>query len=328
MQKSAIELTDPIERHINRDFVRLRPELTVGEALLEIRRQRPASRIIYFYVLDAEGKLLGVVPTRRLLLNEFEARLADVMIHPVISMSLHCTVAQACEHFILHRLLAFPVVDDEQRLVGTIDVEIYTKEIGEMERWERNDDLFQLLGVQMAANKAGNPAAAFRSRFPWLLCNIAGGLVAAGITSLFEADLQRTVALALFVPVTLSLAESVSIQSVSLALQLMRGRQPTGAEIGLWLRREGVVGALLGLGTSAIVALVALVWMGNARLAASLLLGISGGVTGAAVLGLAMPATLRWFDRDPQVAAGPIALATADMLTLLLYFGLARWLLG
>ena len=68
--------------------------------------------------------------------------------------------------------------------------------------------------------------------------------------------------------------------------------------------------------------------MGNARLAASLLLGISGGVTGAAVLGLAMPATLRCFDRDPQVAAGPIALATADMLTLLLYFGLARWLLG
>lgn len=216
MQKNALELTDPIERHINRDFVRLRPELTVGEALLEIRRQRPASRIIYFYVLDSDGKLLGVVPTRRLLLHEFEARLADVMIHPVISMSLHCTVAQACEYFILHRLLAFPVVDDEQRLVGTIDVEIYTKEIGEMERWERNDDLFQLLGVQMAASKAGNPAAAFRSRFPWLLCNIAGGLVAAAITSLFEADLQRTVALALFVPVTLSLAESVSIQSVKI----------------------------------------------------------------------------------------------------------------
>jgi magnesium transporter len=328
MQKNAIDLTDPIERHINRDFVRLRPELTVGEALLEIRRQRPASRIIYFYVLDDQGRLLGVVPTRRLLLNEFEARLSEVMIHPVISMSLRCTVAQACEHFILHRLLAFPVVDDEQRLVGTIDVEIYTQEIGEMECWERNDDLFQLLGVQMAASKAGNPAAAFRSRFPWLLCNIAGGLIAAAITSLFEADLQRTLALALFVPVTLSLAESVSIQSVSLALQLMRGRQPTGAEIGLWLRREGMVGILLGLGTSAIVALVALVWIGNPRLAASLLLGISGGVTGAAVIGLAMPATLHYFDRDPQVAAGPTALALADMLTLVLYFGLARWLLG
>jgi magnesium transporter len=328
MQQTDLDLNDPIDRHVNRDFVRLRPELTVGEALLEIRRQRPASRIIYFYVLDDQGRLLGVVPTRRLLLSEFEAKLGDVMIHPVISIPHTATVADACENFILHRLLAFPVVDEEQRLVGTIDVEIYTKEVGEMERWERNDDLFQLIGVHMAATKAGNPAVAFRSRFPWLLCNIAGGLVAAAISSLFEADLRKTVALALFVPVTLSLAESVSIQSVSLALQLIRGRQPTGGEIGLWLRREGVVGLLLGLATSGLVALVALLWIGNPRLAASLLLGISGGVAGAAVIGLALPAALHWFDRDPHVAAGPIALAAADMLTLLLYFSLARWLLG
>ncbi len=91
---------------------------------------------------------------------------------------------------------------------------------------------------------------------------------------------------------------------------------------------ELITGFLLGSASGCVVGLVAFAWLGHLRLAVCLLGGISGGVAAAAGFGLAMPFLLRLLRREPQVAAGPIALAVADMLTLLLYFNLARWLLA
>ena len=90
------------------------------------------------------------------------------------------------------------------------------------------------------------------------------------------------------------------------------------------LRRELATGILLGLACAAAVALVAFLWLHDLRLVACLLGGIGGGVTAAAILGVAMPNILRLLNRNPQVAAGPIALASADMVTLLVYFSFAR----
>jgi magnesium transporter len=84
---------------------------------------------------------------------------------------------------------------------------------------------------------------------------------------------------------------------------------------------------MLGLGAGSVIAMVALVWLGQARVALCLLGGIAGGVAGAAVLGTALPFVLRLLRREPRVAAGPIALAGADVITILLYLNLARWLL-
>ena len=173
-----------------------------------------------------------------------------------------------------------------------------------------------------------SPLAAFRGRFPWLAANIVGGIVAAILSGMFEAELRQTVSLALFIPVVLALAESVSIQSVSLALQMLHGRQPTLAGIARTLRVESATGALLGLASAVAVAGIALVWLRDPTLGACILGGITGGVTVAAVIGAAMPNILRFFDREPQVAAGPIALAATDMATLTIYFSIARWLLG
>jgi magnesium transporter len=93
------------------------------------------------------------------------------------------------------------------------------------------------------------------------------------------------------------------------------------------LTRELATGLMLGLAAGASVALVGLVWLGHARVALCLLGGIAGGVTGAAVLGTALPFVLRLLRLEPRVAAGPIALAGADVVTILLYLNLARWLL-
>jgi magnesium transporter len=93
------------------------------------------------------------------------------------------------------------------------------------------------------------------------------------------------------------------------------------------LRREGGTGVMLGGACAVLIGLVSLVWIGNVGVALCLLGAIVGGVTGAALIGFAMPVVLRLLQRDPRVASGPIALALADMLTLLIYFNLARWLL-
>jgi magnesium transporter len=321
-------LNDPIVRHIRTDFPRLHIKQTVGEALTAIRENPPEGRIIYFYVVDDENRLRGVVPTRRLLLSSPDVPLGDIMVREVIVIPSTATILDACEFFIFHRLLACPVVDAESRLLGIVDVELYTDELSDLDRKAGSDELFQLIGVHLTDARVASPVYAFRSRFPWLLTNIAGGILAALMLGVFRAELETAVALALFIPVVLALSESVSIQSLSLALQALRGREPTVGAILKKLKTEIMTGLFLGAASGTVVGIAAIMWLGRTRVAWCLLGGIGGGVTCAATIGAAMPYLLRLFQREPHVAAGPIVLASVDMATLLIYFTTARLLLG
>ena len=298
-----------------------------GTLWTAIRNSSIDGRVVYFYVVDQQHRLTGVVPTRRLLLSPLEQRIADIMIRDVVALPQAATVLEACEFFILHRLLAFPVIDEQRRILGIVDVELYTDELRDLDRNIQSDDLFQLVGIHLTEAQQSNPWISFRKRFPWLLANIGGGILAAFLSGVFETELQHTVALAMFIPVVLALSESVSIQSVSLALQALHGRQPTLRLILSKVRIESLTGILLGSASAALVSLVAVMWLRNNWLGVVLLGGIAGSVACSAMIGVAMPTTFRFLDRDPQVASGPVALASADMVTLLIYFNLARWLL-
>lgn len=321
-------LNDPVTLHMRTNIARLRAGHTVAQALESLREQPPEGRIVYFYVTDEMDHLQGVVPTRRLLLEAPDRPLESLMVRNVISIPATATVVDACEFFMFHRLLAFPVVDGQQRLLGSVDVELYTDELNDLDRREGNDELFQLIGVHLTDSQQAQPWTAFRQRFPWLLANIAGGVLAAFISGFFEAELRKAVALALFIPVVLALAESVSIQSVSLSLKSLGRSQPTLRSLATKLRTELLTGTFLGVACGVAVATVALFWIGELRVVACLLGGITLGVTSAAVIGVATPSLLRLLQREPQVAAGPVALATTDMVTLVAYFSLARWLLA
>jgi len=319
-------LDHPITRYMRFDFCRVKADQTVAHALADLRVQQPQGRIIYFYVMDDADHLEGVVPTRRLLLSQPDEKIADLMVREVISIPSTANVRQACELFLLHRYLAFPVVH-ERRMIGIVDVELFAEGIDDLERTKQQEDLFQLMGVHLSAAQQGSPWAGFTSRFPWLLCNIAGGILAALLCYAFEPLLENVVAIALFVPVVLGLSESVAIQSVTLALHVLHGQRPTARSLWRSLRHELFTGLLLGAACGLIVAMVALVWLRMTDIAFSLLAGIGIGIAGSAAFGLAMPYILRLLKRDPQVAAGPIALVFADMLALSIYFGVANWLL-
>jgi magnesium transporter len=324
---TKVELTDPVTRHLHQDLASIRASQTVGEALDDLRRHPPQGRILYFYVVDDEGRLEGVVPTRRLLLAPLGQPVAEIMVRKVVTLPARTTVLEACEFFIQNRFLALPVVDERRRLLGVVDVDLYTIERAQLDDGRARDDLFQLLGLHDNRLSDSSPLVGFRRRFPWLGCNLMAGILAAFLSSVFQEELNRVVALAFFIPVVLNLAESVSSQSVSLALQVLHGRSPSWATLPERLSRELVTGLMLGLAAGAAVGLVGLVWLGQARVALCLLGGIAGGVTGAAILGTAMPFVLRLLRLEPRVAAGPIALAGADVVTILLYLNLARWLL-
>ena len=318
-------LNDPVTSHMRTDPTRLKVGQTVAEALDYVRKNPTSGRVVYFYVVDDDGRLQGVVPTRRLLLAEPATPVEDLMIRRVVAIPQSATVLDACEFFTLHKLLAFPVVDDERRVVGVVDVDLYTEELIDLDRQEGTDDLFQLIGVHLTEAEQKNVGTQFRRRFPWLLCNVGGGLLAAVLAYVYE-DVATLVVMTPFIPVVLALAESVSIQSVSLALQTLHGERPTWGSVWRKVGRELVVGLLLGAGCGLLVGVIALLWMGKFAVGLALFGAIAGGMAGAAAVGLAMPLVLRMLRRDPQVASGPIALAVADMITLLLYFNLGRLL--
>ena len=192
-------------------------------------------------------------------------------------------------------------------------MELYTDELRDL-GGGLSDDLFQLIGVHLAWARQLNPLSAFRRRFPWLMCNITGGVAAAFLCGLFQAEIERAVALALFIPVVLALAESVSIQSISLTLQVLHGKPPSWLLIFQKLHRELLVGLLLGGASGLLVGLVALLWLDQWRLAACVLGGIAAGVASAAVLGATSPNLFRRLKLDPQVAAGPVVLALTDVI--------------
>jgi magnesium transporter len=319
---------DLVAHHLNQNYTSLPHDKTVGAALTWLRDHPPAGRIIYFYVVDDENHLLGVVPAHRLILSPPDEPLTNIMIRTVLTLPASATVLETCKFFMQHRLLAFPVVDQENRLLGVVDVELYTDELTHLGDVTKRDDLFQLIGVRAAAAQQISPFTAFRYRFPWLGCNLAAGIACAFLSGVFQAELKGTVALAFFIPVVLNLAESVSSQSVSLALQLLHGRTPSWKSLLPDLRPEVFTGLLLGLASGGVMGVVALAWLGRLDVAGCLLGGIAAGVTAAALLGISMPIVLRLLHLEPRVAAGPVALAGSDVVTLLIYLNLARWLLA
>jgi magnesium transporter len=327
MPLSAIPLTDPILKHLRRDFVRLQSDWTVGEALAWLRQHPPEGKIAYLYVLDGADRLQGVVSTRGLLFSALDRPVTEVMSRSVETLPANATVREALDRFRQIRLLAFPVVDDAGVLLGVVDMELVTNDIPIIDNAAARDDLFQQIGVHAADADLPSAWHAFRKRFPWLGCNLAAGLLAAFLSGVFKGVLQSAVELAFFIPLVLNLAESVSSQSVSLALQMLHGPAPTWRSMLSRLYRETATGSMLGLAAGAVVALTALAWLKQPGVPLALLGGIAGGVTGSAILGMTLPILLRLLRLDPRVAAGPVALAGADVITILLYLSLAQWLL-
>ena len=322
---SAAQLHEPILPLARPPVLLLHPQLTISAALDKVRHTARTVTVAYLYVVDDGDVLVGVVPMRRLVTADPEQQIRDVMIQHVIAIPDWATVLIASEYFATRRLMAFPIVDGGGRLVGVVDVGLFTPDVIELAK-QTYDDIFQLVGIHGTAQHG--TWAAFRDRFPWLLSNIAGGLLCAFIASRFEHLLQEVVVLALFIPIVLALGESVSMQALTLTLQGLTDGPVLWKRLGRALWKEFLTASLLGLGCGGVVGTVVLVWRGQPAVAATIFSAITVSMIIACLLGVAFPAFLRALKADPRIAAGPVVLAAADVVTLMLYFGLGMRVLG
>ena len=141
-------LDEPIFAHVRRDFVPLNAQWTVGEALERLRTQDLGEKIVYFYAVDAKGRLEGIVPTRRLLMSRPDTTVASLMASNVITMPTWATVRDASNLFLAHRFLAFPVVDSDGVLHGVADVSLFTRELANLANRRNAEEASQLIGRQ------------------------------------------------------------------------------------------------------------------------------------------------------------------------------------
>jgi len=310
------------------DFTTLREELAVGEALDEIRRQGVGERIVYFYVIDTENRLRGVVPTRKLLTASLDQPLSAIMITRVVTIPEDATILEACEYFVLHKFLAFPIVDAERHILGILDVRHFTDEVFDIAEKEQMDDVFEAIGFRVSEVRDASPWRAFRYRSPWLAATIASGTVCALLVGAFEATLAQALVLAFFLTLVLGLGESVSVQAMTVTIQSMRTRQPTWKWYGGALAREVGTALLLGLACGMVVALIAWAWRGIPYAALVIGSSITLALGAAGFFGLSVPALLHALRLDPKISAGPITLALTDITTVLIYFSLAAFVLA
>ena len=320
-------LQQPVLTVARRDAAILREDFTVEQALGAIRQRGIGEKIVYFYVVDAEERLAGVLPTRQLLTAPLERRLSDLMIRRVMAIPHTATVLEACEAFVLHRFLALPVVDDARRIVGVVDVGLLTEEAFDIAEREQTDALFESIGLRVSQVHGASPLRAFRFRFPWLLATIGSGTLCAMLASVYAVTLAKSIVLAFFLALVLGLGESVSVQSMTVTIQALRAANLNFAWYVQAFRREAGTALLLGTGCGTLVGLIVWLWRGS---------GLVGFVIGASILlalcaacffGLSVPAALHALRLDPKIAAGPVTLAFTDVFTLLFYFSLAALLL-
>ena len=327
LQHDSRHVHQPVTTVMRTDVATLQAKTSVGDALEAVRHCGIGEKIVYFYIVDQADRLVGVLPTRRFLTAPLAQKLSDAMISPVQTLPDTASILEACEAFVQHKFLAFPVVDAQQRIVGVVDVSLLAAESVDLAGRQAADEIFESIGFRVSQVRDASPWRAFRFRFPWLLATISSGTLCALLSSFYELTLAKSLVLAFFITLVLGLGESVSIQSMTVTIQALRGSSPGIQWYARALRRELGTALLLGLACGLVVGCIVWLWRGAGMAAITIGSSILLALCAASFFGLSIPALLHRLHLDPKIAAGPVTLAFTDLFTLLIYFSLARWML-
>jgi magnesium transporter len=322
-QGDHVDLEQPVIESMSAVQTAVSVDMTVGQAVSELRSRRVTQPILYVYAVDESDRLMGVVPIRALILGDPNAAIRDVMTARTVTIRASETVGDALMAFAMYRLLALPVVDDEGRLLGAVDVQIYADETFELAEAQRVHQLFQMLGVSVREARDRSPWRGFRSRMPWLCWNLFGGTACAIIAKVFDATLEEFIVLALFIPLVLTLAESVAMQSMTLVLEVLQGTEVRWRLVKSRLKTEAGTATLLGLTCGAVVGATGMLFGGGFGIGAILLGSIAFSMVLAAIVGAGVPTALHALRLDPRIAAGPLSLTVTDILATSIYLASA-----
>lgn len=303
----------------------LKKEMTVNDAIKHLRAISPDSEQIYYlFVVDDKGVLAGVVNLRDLVVAPKEALIGSIMERDVISVKANTDQEEAVRIVKRYDLLALPVVDDGNRLLGVIT---YDDSLDILED-EATEDIYRLGGI--SKEKPGDISLkdAVRSRLPWLIVNLVMAMVTGTVLSLFENTIAQMAALASFFPIVAGVSGSSGTQTLTVTVRSLATGEISVKDARRSIWKSLLLGLVNGLVLGALVILIAYLWKGDIRLgliagAATLINIIISSITG-----ILIPLLIHKVKLDPALASPILVSTLADSLGYLVYLGLASTLLA
>ncbi len=307
------------------EFVALNKGMTAQKAIDTLRANAPDAETVYYvYVVDDDNVLVGVLSLRQLIIASPDTLVEQIMRLRVLSVNAYTDQEEVAAVVSKYDLLAVPVVDNLSRLLGIITVD----DIIDVLEEEATDDILRLGGanaeeLEEEADFHIRIYRAVKSRLPWLLITLFGGLMAGTIMRNIEAELQAVVALAYFIPLLLGMGGNVGTQSSTVTVRGLSTGQINPAELFTNVLKEACVGFIVGGVCALLIGVIAYFWQGDLILSFVVGFALIFNMATAATVGTFVPLALKRVNVDPAVASAPFISTSIDVVGLLIYSILA-----
>lgn len=304
--------------------VTVRDTATVGEALEEIRRQaETVSEFYQVFVVDPQRRLAGVLPFKDLVVSRPDRRVREFMAPADVSVRPEADQEEVAHLLARYNLPSLPVVDEVGHLLGRITFD----DVIDVVEDESTEDLLRFGGVSAREALAAGWQEAVRRRLPWLYLNLLTAFLAGGVVYVFQGTVQRTVALAVWMPIIAGMGGNAGTQALAVTVRrLALGLIPTHLFVRV-VGKEVLVGIVNGLAIGVVVGLVSLVMGEPSRLGLVVFLAMTGNLLVAGFAGGFIPVVLERYRIDPAIASSIFVTTFTDVCGFLLLLGLAGWLL-
>lgn len=301
------------------EFVAIAPILRAEQAIEALRAIAADAEVVnYVYVLDKEDHLLGVLSLRNLVFAQPSAQVRDLMISPAISV-LAATDAQSAAELLRDRnLLALPVVDDGNRLLGVITHDDALEVIED----ELADDYFKMAGTDAEEMSRRSPLQIARLRLPWLFGTMGLELIAGLVIHNFDHVLQQVILLASFMPVISAISGNVGLQAAAIVVRGLDTGHVTLADWRRHVSRELSTSLIMAVCCGLVLGIVGAIW--SRHLPFGLVIGgaMTASMLTAGLMGTLIPMLSKRLGFDPATTAGPFETAFQDIIG----FGVFLWL--
>src|SRR5712691_2154683 len=312
-------------RRMQTEFIAVPPFWTVGQTI-DYMRESPdlPDRFYEIFVVDPAYRFQGAVALDRLLRTKRPVPISELVDEErirVLATDDQEVVARLFEHY---NLIAVPVVDTGNRLVGVITVDDVVDVIEE----EAEEDIRALAGVGRDEELSDSVWKIAKGRFPWLLANLLTALLASGVIRLFEGSLQKMVALAVLMPIVASMGGNAGTQTMTVAVRALATRQLGRGNAWRIIGRELMVGVLNGLAFAVIMGAIAAAWFNVTDLGLVIGLAMITVLAAAALGGIFIPLILIRLRVDPAVSSGPFVTTVTDVVGFFSFLGIATLWFG
>ena len=318
--ESLLEYDEQTAGRIMNPYVfALSEDVTVGEAITELQANRDVEMVFYLYVVDERRHLVGVTSLRRLLLVSPETPLKRIMTADLISARVDTDQEEVARQVASYNLLAIPVVDEENKLVGVITVD----DVIDVIKDEATEDIYRLAGVAGDEHAFTPAGESLRKRLPWLGGNLITAFMAASVVALFEGTIERITALAVFMPIVAGMGGNAATQTLTVIVRGIALGELTWGNSRKTLLKEATVGLGNGVVLGLVAAAVAWATRGSPVLGLILCAAMIINMFVAATAGTLVPLGLRAANIDPALASSVFITTLTDVFGFFSFLGLA-----